>query len=221
MPRVRRYEDNLVALPQTAGARFAAADNDGGIGGALGAGLQQLGGVLSRHAEALAIREEHRARELEVASAHEFQQLQDAVRQTRGFAAEQAMAEAQQRVEAMRREVLTGAESAVMRNMLADVFNQRAEVARHEMEAHVEREKFASRLDLSTQRQALAQDDAVRAITPLGFQTNIRTAFDEIDAQGELMRVRSRRSRGLAKRTARRLPRVHSRISATTGMVSC
>ena len=102
MPRVRRYEDNAVALPQTTGARFIAADNEGGIGGALGAGLLQMGGALSRHAEALAIREEHRAREREVASAREFQQLQDAVRQTRGFAAEEAMAGAQQRVDAMR-----------------------------------------------------------------------------------------------------------------------
>lgn len=52
MPRVPTYQPNQVAPVQTTGARFRAADNDGGVGAAIGKGLQQLGGAVSDYAEA-------------------------------------------------------------------------------------------------------------------------------------------------------------------------
>lgn len=93
------------------------------------------------------------------------------------------MADARQRVEAMRRELLTSAESATMRNMLADVFNQRVAVAGHEMEAHVERERRTARPDLSMQRQAIAQDDAIRVLAPHAPQADAQAVLDGINAQ--------------------------------------
>lgn len=171
MPRVRRYEDDRTTQPQSTSARFLAPHGPGGLG-------RPPGDALARQADALAIREEHRARELEVATAREFQQLQERVRAARGIAAEHAVAAARQRIEAMRRDLLTRAESTIMRNMLADVFNQRAEIAGHEMEAHAERETSASHLDISMQHQGLAQDDDNRA-EPTGMSDPSRWRANE------------------------------------------
>jgi hypothetical protein len=52
MPRIPQYGAPQVGQVQTTGARFRAADNDGGAAGAIGRGLQQAGGVVSEYAQA-------------------------------------------------------------------------------------------------------------------------------------------------------------------------
>lgn len=52
MPRIPQYGAPQVGPVQTTGARFRAADNDGGAAGAIGRGLQQAGGVMSDYAQA-------------------------------------------------------------------------------------------------------------------------------------------------------------------------
>lgn len=135
---------------------------------------------------ARAVREEHRARELEVEAARALQQLQDQVKAARGFDAEAAMADAELQVDTMHRNLLTRAESAAMRGMLADAFGKRASMTKHEMTAHVEQQRFVAQIDLSSQRQAIAREDAIRAVTSRAFAANMRTAFDEIDVQAAL-----------------------------------
>lgn len=52
MPRIPQYGAPQVGPVQTTGARFRAADNDGGAAGAIGRGLQQAGGAMSDYAQA-------------------------------------------------------------------------------------------------------------------------------------------------------------------------
>lgn len=52
MPRIPQYGAPQVGPVQTTGARFRAADNDGGAAGAIGRGLQQAGGAMSDYAAA-------------------------------------------------------------------------------------------------------------------------------------------------------------------------
>lgn len=72
MPRVQIYDNNVVPLPQTTGARFVAADNNGGVAGAIGAGLQGVGKALDQRADVLA---ETHAHEEAAASGLELQQV--------------------------------------------------------------------------------------------------------------------------------------------------
>ena len=52
MPRIPQYGAPQVGPVQTTSARFRAADNDGGVAGAIGRGLQQAGGAVSDYAQA-------------------------------------------------------------------------------------------------------------------------------------------------------------------------
>ncbi|OHC93906.1 MAG: hypothetical protein A3H25_02790 [Sphingomonadales bacterium RIFCSPLOWO2_12_FULL_63_15] len=52
MPRIPQYGAPQVGPVQTTSARFRAADNDGGVAGAIGRGLQQAGGAMSDYAQA-------------------------------------------------------------------------------------------------------------------------------------------------------------------------
>lgn len=52
MPRIPQYGAPQVGPVQSTGARFRAADNDGGAAGAIGRGLQQAGGAMSDYAQA-------------------------------------------------------------------------------------------------------------------------------------------------------------------------
>lgn len=126
------------------------------------------------------------ARELELAAAQRLREIREVATARRGFDSEQAIADADRAIDETRMSFVRDAPNATIREMLADVFDQRARVLRHELGAHVEREKFQARIDVSMQRQAMAQQDAVAARTPLAFATNIRTAFDEIDRQAKL-----------------------------------
>lgn len=51
MPRAPTYQPNQIAPAETTGARLRAADNDGGVFGALGQGLQTAGKTLGQYAE--------------------------------------------------------------------------------------------------------------------------------------------------------------------------
>lgn len=52
MPRIQTYGSPQVGPVQTTGARFRAADNGGGVAGAIGQGLQQIGGAVADYAVA-------------------------------------------------------------------------------------------------------------------------------------------------------------------------
>ena len=52
MPRIQTYGSPQVGPVQTTGARFRAADNGGGVAGAIGQGLQQIGGAGADYAVA-------------------------------------------------------------------------------------------------------------------------------------------------------------------------
>lgn len=171
MPRVRLHPEQREAL-----ARAAA--------------LRQPGEAALRRQEEADERELQRnlfgARVLELAAAQRLREIREVATAGRGFDSEQAMADADRAIDETRMSFVRDAPNATIREMLADVFDQRAGVLRHELGAHVEREKFQARIDVSMQRQAMAQQDAVAARTLLAFATNIRTAFDEIDRQAEL-----------------------------------
>lgn len=51
MPRVPTYQPNQIGSVETTNARLRPADNDGGVWGAIGEGMQTAGRAISQHAE--------------------------------------------------------------------------------------------------------------------------------------------------------------------------
>ena len=183
MPRIPTYDDDQIAPAQTTGARFQAANNGGGVGGALGAGLTQLGGALSAHDDVMA--DLHRARRGELQAALAHQQIREAVARRRGASVADAGALAEAAMLEARDAAIQNTKSPRERDMLNDVLNHREAVLRHELAGHIEREKMAGQLEVARQRLALARQDAIDAKTPLAFHTNLKTlhgAHDQLAA---------------------------------------
>lgn len=131
-------------------------------------------------------------RDLDHARAHDLQlaarlqQIRADALARRGFDAEQAAVEAEDATASAWNEIAANVTTPRMHDMLRDVFDRRVEVLRHELGAHIGRERLAARRDNAAQLRTLAQQDAIDAETSLGFDTNLKTVLDAIDRSAEL-----------------------------------
>lgn len=181
MPRAPRYDGMQIGSARPVEARFRPANNNGGVAGAIGGGLERLGDAGARYAQAQdqlnAQHDDTQARELATNASLTLTTVADEYTTLKAGAAREAQEEYRKRLDDARNEALEQASNPRMRRMLEDriaAHYQRGVLAigKHAVaEQMAEREVvFAGqeageiRLAASTEDPALADAYTARAV---------------------------------------------------------
>lgn len=188
MPRVQIVE-NAVPLARMTDAKIATVDNGGGLGGAIGGGLRQLGAAGVDYAE----QQDAIHRQLDEAATktldNEFMTAAQKVREgflaTEGLNAGVARPKAEQSLSELRQTLLGKATTKRMRDMLDDVLTRRVTGLTGEFGTHTVGEISKANDGASLARISLSANEAAATTDPDARALNIETGLGEIAKRGE------------------------------------
>ncbi len=169
--RVPVYNPNQVGFAQTTQARIRPADNDGGVGGAIGAGLQSLGQAGNQMAQAQealdAEFDDTQSRKLALELGTQTAGLKSEFQTLAGGNAVAARTQTEEAIDKLREEALAKASSPRMKALLAERLTGMIAADKSEILGHTLREAKADRIDTFKGQeahfaeQALSTDDPV------------------------------------------------------------
>ncbi len=194
MPRVQIAE-NVVPLARATDAKFQAADNGGGLGGAIGAGMQNLAnagadyaGQLKRNQDLFA---ESTAKQADVMADTQVRaELYEGERgfyNLKGAAAIDAKGKVVERLGKIRSETLAGLKDPLAKKMFGEAFDSRMRSELIRVAQHEQKEITTYGTQQAQSRRDSARNNALLNIDdPKMFSNFLATGEGEIEAEGRL-----------------------------------
>lgn len=194
MPRVQIVE-NAVPLARATDAKFRVADNRGGVGAAIGTGLQQIGAAGADFADQMRrnqdIFDEATAKQADTQADTQLRAAlyegDGAFYNLKGAAAIDAKAKVVDQIGKIRSQTLANLKSPVAKRMFGEVFDNRMRAEMVRISQHEQREVTSYGLQQSQARQISARDNALLNVDdPPRFAEFVTTGENEIMAEGRL-----------------------------------
>lgn len=194
MPRVQIAE-NVVPLARATDAKFQAADNGGGLGGAIGAGMQNLAnagadyaGQLKRNQDLFA---ESTAKQADVMADTQVRATlyegEGAFYNLRGAAAIDAKGKVVERLNKIRAEALVGLKDPLAKKMFGEAFDTRMRTELVRVAQHEQKEITTYGTQQAQSRRDSARNNALLNVDdPKMFGSFLATGESEIEAEGRL-----------------------------------
>ncbi|WP_454888690.1 hypothetical protein [Sphingobium indicum] len=218
MPKIQTYGDARVAPASPMQARFRAADNGGGVGGAIAQGLMKTGALIGDYAQVRAhiaeqqedIAAKNADNELASIIQDRIDNPETGLRFKRGQAAVDAFEPTMQDIEKERRRLRDSLGSLIAQRTFDDVAGQRMLSAQNLISRHVGQEFERWNDDTAAARIGLSVSDAGTAFDdPAEADKHIATALGEVRKMGvrkgwspEMIAMESLNTESAARRLA-------------------
>lgn len=187
MPRIPTYQPGQVGPVQTTGARFRAADNGGGVAGALAQGMQRIGGAAADFAvsqdQINAQNDDTQARKMTVEAAGKISALTQQYKTLMGGNAREAQDKTLKEIAAIRDQYFGQATNGRMRAMLEQRLGSVYQDEVSAVTGHALREVKAERLSTLASERAMFSDRAVTEDDPLKRQQAVTMGIQALEAE--------------------------------------
>jgi len=187
MPRIPTYQPGQVGPVQTTGARFRAADNGGGVAGALAQGMQRIGGAAADFAvsqdQINAQNDDTQARKMTVEAAGKISSLTQQYKTLMGGNAREAQEKTLQEIAAIRDQYFGQATNGRMRAMLEQRLGSVYQDEVSAVSGHALREVKAERLSTLASERTMFSDRAVTEDDPLKRQQAVTMGIQALEAE--------------------------------------
>ncbi|MCX7282473.1 MAG: hypothetical protein NTX28_00200 [Novosphingobium sp.] len=194
MPRVQIAE-NVVPLARATDAKFQAADNGGGLGGAIGAGMQNLANAGADYAAQLKRNQdlfaESTAKQADVMADTQVRATlyegEGAYYNLKGAAAIDAKGKVVERLNKIRAEALVGLKDPLAKKMFGEAFDSRMRTELVRVAQHEQKEITTYGTQQAQSRRDSARNNALLNVDdPKMFSSFLATGESEIEAEGRL-----------------------------------
>lgn len=187
MPRIPTYQPGQVGPVQTTGARFRAADNGGGVAGALADGMQRIGGAVADFAVAQdqinAANDDTQARKMTVEAAGKISALTQQYKTLMGGNAREAQEKTLQEIAAIRDQYFGQATNGRMRALLEQRLGSVYQDEISAVSGHALKEVKAERLSTLASERTMFSDRAVSEDDPIKRQQAVTMGIQALEAE--------------------------------------